>query len=45
MVGQLKPGTDIGFLNHHVKKGSKMVVMMDLDEELFPSTASFGAPF
>ena len=30
--------------NHHAKKGSKMVVMMDLDQNLFPSTASFGAP-
>jgi len=27
----------IGFLNHHVMKGSKM----DLDQDLFPSTASF----
>ena len=27
---------------HHAKKGSKMVVMMDLDQNLIPSTASFG---
>jgi len=30
-------------INHHVKKGSKMVVMMDLGQNLFPSTASFDA--
>ena len=41
----LSLGTGIGFLNHHVKKGSKMVVMMDLDQNLSPSTASFGASF
>ena len=35
----------IGFLNHHTKKGSKMVVMMDLYQNLSPSTASFGASF
>jgi len=28
-------------INHHAKKGSKMVVMMDLDQNLFPSTAPF----
>jgi len=33
-------GTGIGFLNHHAKKGSKMVVMMDLDQILFPLTCS-----
>ena len=43
MVGQLK-GTGTGFLNHHVKKGN-MVLMMDLVQNLFPSTASFGASF
>jgi len=34
----------IGFLNYHDKKGSKVVVMisMDLDQSLFPSTVSFG---
>jgi len=42
MVGR---GTGIGFPDHHVKEGSKMVVMMDLDQNLFPSTASFGASF
>jgi len=35
----------IGFLNHHVKEGSKMVVMMDLEQDLFPSTVSFDASF
>jgi len=35
----------IGFLNHHTKKGSKMVVMMDLDQNLFPSIASFDVSF
>ena len=34
MVGQLK-GTWL--LNYHVKKGNMMVVMMDLDQNLFPS--------
>jgi len=34
-----------GLLNHHVKKGSMMVVMMDLDQNLFPSTVSYGASF
>ena len=34
----LSPGMGIGFLNHHVKKESKMVVMMDLDQDLFLST-------
>jgi len=43
MVGQLNPGVWVLGFNHHVKKGSKMVVMMDLDQNLFPSTASFGA--
>ena len=37
MVGQLNRVWVLGF-----KKGSKMVVMMDLDQNLFPSTASFG---
>ena len=42
MVGQLNwVQVATGF--NHVKKGSKMVVMMDLDQNLFPSTASFGA--
>jgi len=47
MVGQLNPRVRaLGLiLNHHVKKGSKIVVMMDLDKNLFPSTASFGACF
>jgi len=27
------------------ESGSKMVVMMDLEQNLFPSTASFGTPF
>jgi len=36
-------GTGTGLLNHHVKEGNKMVVMVDLDQKLFPSTASFGA--
>jgi len=31
MEANLTPGTSIELLNHHVKKGSKMVVMMDLD--------------
>jgi len=44
MVGQLK-GVGTGLLSHHVKKGSTMVVMMDMDQNLFTSTASFGAPF
>jgi len=35
----------IGFLNHHATKGSKMVMMMDLDQNLFPSTVSSGASF
>jgi len=38
MVGQLK-GMGTRLLNHHVKKGSMIVV------NLFPSTASFGAYF
>ena len=38
-------GTGIGLLNQHAKKGSKMVVMMDLGQNLFPSTASFDASF
>ena len=45
MVGQLNPGVWVLGFNHHAKKGSKMVVMMDLDQNLFPSTASFGSPF
>ena len=40
MVGQLDPGVWVLSFNHHAKKGSKMVVM-DLDQNLFPSTASF----
>jgi len=28
-----------------IKKGNKVVVMMDQDQNLFPSTASFGASF
>jgi len=35
----------IRFLNHHVKKGSKMVVMMDLEKDLFLSIVSFDASF
>jgi len=35
----------IGLLNHHVKKGNMMVVTMELDHNLFPSTASFDASF
>jgi len=35
----------VGFLNYHAKKGSKMVGMMDVDQNLFPSSASFGASF
>ena len=42
MVGQLNPGVWVLGFNHHAKKGSTMVVMMDLDQNLFPSTASFG---
>jgi len=45
MVGQLNPGVSVLGFNHHAKKGSKMVVMIDLDQNLFPSTASFGTPF
>ena len=47
MVGQLNPAVRVLGFNHHAKKRSKMVVMMDLDlnQNLFPSTASFGAPF
>jgi len=45
MVGQLNLGVCVLGLNHHTKKGSKMVVMMDLDQNLFPSIASFGASF
>jgi len=45
MVGQLNRGVWVLGFNHHAKKGSKMVVMMDLDQNLFPSTASFGTPF
>jgi len=44
MVGQLK-GMGTRLLNHHVKKGNMMVVMMDLDQNLFPLTASFGTSF
>ena len=43
MVGQLNPGVRVLGFNHHGKKGSKVVVMMDLHQNLFPSTASFGA--
>jgi len=39
MVDQLNPGVWVLGFNHHAKKGSKMVVMMDLDQNLFPSTA------
>ena len=36
----------IGFLYHRAKKGSKMMVMMmDYEQNLFPSTARFGASF
>ena len=42
MVGELK-GVDTRLLNHHAKKGNMMVVMIDLDQNLLPSTASFGA--
>jgi len=42
MVSQLK-GTCTGLLNHHVNKGV-VVVMMDLDQNLFPSTASHVGP-
>jgi len=45
LVGQLDPGVWVLSLNHHAKKGSKTVEMMDLDQNLFPSTASFGTPF
>jgi len=41
MVGELK-GMGARLLNHHVKKGN---MMMDLDKNLFPSTAGFGASF
>ena len=44
MVGELK-GVDTRLLNHHAKKGNMMVVMIDLDQNLLPSTASFGASF
>ena len=40
MVCLLK-GTGTELLNHHVKKRNKMVATMDLDQNLFPSTASF----
>ena len=43
--GRSTSGTGIGFLNHHDKNGSKMMAMMDLDQDLFPSTASFGVSF
>ena len=45
MVRQLNPGVWVLGFNHHAKKGSKMVVMMDLHgpEPIF--TASFGTPF
>jgi len=44
IVGQLKHiGTRL--CNHHVKKENMMVVMMDLDQNLFLSTASFGTVF
>jgi len=44
MAGQLK-GMGTRSLNHHVKNWNMMVMMMDLDWNLFPSTASFGASF
>ena len=36
MVGQLNPGLWVLGFNHHGKKGSKMVVMMDLDRTYSP---------
>ena len=33
------------WVNHHIKKGNMIVVMTDLDQNLFPSTASFFASF
>jgi len=39
MVGQHNPEVWVLGFNHHAKKGSKMVVRMDLDQNLFPSTA------
>jgi len=44
MVGQLK-GMSTGLLDHHVQRKNMMVVMMELDQNLFPSTASFGSSF
>jgi len=44
IVDQLK-GIGTRLLNYHIKKGNMMVVMMDLDQNLFHSTASFGASF
>ena len=38
-LGQLK-GTVTRLHNHHVKKANMMMVMSDLDQNLFPSTAS-----
>ena len=43
MVGLKGMGTRL--LNHHVKKGNMMVMVTDLDHNLFPSTARFGASF
>jgi len=43
-VGKIK-GTGTVLLNHHVKKGNTMVVTMDLDQNLFPSKASFNLCF
>jgi len=33
------------YFNHHINKGNIMVVRMDLDQNLFLLTASFGASF
>jgi len=41
----LSKGTGTGLLNYHIKKGNMMVLMMDLDQNLFSSTASFGGSF
>jgi len=47
MVDQLKPQVGVlGFLITMSRKEARSVaVMMDLDQNLFPSTASFGASF
>ena len=46
IVGQLKTGVWVlGFLITMSRKEAKMVVMMDLNQDLFPSTVSFDATF